>query len=447
MSERTPDPDFLSDFVGKACNAGADAADAVMISSVSLNASWRLGQNEGVERAESSDLGLRVLVGQGQAIVSSTNMKGDALNELIERAVTMAKNAPEDPYCGLPEASQFLNETIDLDLADSEMPSSTALLDLAALAEDAAREVPGVTNTEGAEASAAESAITLANTAGFAEGYSATSFGVSASVIAGSDTQMERDYEYCSSRHYSDLEEAAEVGKRAGERAVNRLNPRKIKSQQVPVVFDPRLSGGLPRLLAGLISGAAISRGTSILKDKMNEKVCAADIDIIDDPLRKRGLSSRPFDGEGIRGKSRKIIQNGVLQTWLLDTRSARQLELVSTGHASRGTSTPPSPAPTNLYMSPGKISRDDLIKNIKSGFYVTEMMGMSFNSLTGDYSRGASGYWIENGELIHPVNEMTVAGNIKDMFLNLTPADDLTFRYGVNAPTLCIDGMTVAGV
>ena len=447
MSERTPDPNFLSDFVGKACSAGADAADAVMISSVSLNASWRLGQNEGVERAESSDLGLRVLVGQGQAIVSSTNMQDDALNELIERAVTMARSAPEDPYCGLPEPSQFLNEAIDLDLADSEMPSSTALLDLAALAEDAAREVPGITNTEGAEASAAESAITLANSAGFAEGYLATSFGISASVIAGSDTQMERDYEYCSSRHYGDLEAATEVGKRAGERAVNRLNPRKIKSQQVPVVFDPRLSGGFPRLLAGLISGAAISRGTSILKDKMNETVFAADIDIIDDPLRKRGLSSRPFDGEGIRGKSRKIIQNGVLRTWLLDTRSARQLELVSTGHASRGTSTPPSPAPTNLYMSPGPISRDDLIESIDSGFYVTEMMGMSFNSLTGDYSRGASGFWIENGELIHPVNEMTVAGNIKDMFLNLTPADDLTFRYGVNAPTLRIDGMTVAGV
>ena len=420
MPERTPDPNFLSDFVGKACSAGADAADAVMISSVSLNASWRLGQNEGVERAESSDLGLRVLVGQGQAIVSSTNMQGDALNELIERAVTMARSAPEDPYCGLPEPSQFLNEAIDLDLADSEMPSSTALLDLAALAEDAAREVPGITNTEGAEASAAESAITLANSAGFAEGYLATSFGISASVIAGSDTQMERDYEYCSSRHYGDLEAATEVGKRAGERAVNRLNPRKIKSQQVPVVFDPRLSGGFPRLLAGLISGAAISRGTSILKDKMNETVFAADIDIIDDPLRKRGLSSRPFDGEGIRGKSRKIIQNGVLRTWLLDTRSARQLELVSTGHASRGTSTPPSPAPTNLYMSPGLISRDDLIESIDSGFYVTEMMGMSFNSLTGDYSRGASGFWIENGELIHPVNEMTVAANIKDMFLNL---------------------------
>ena len=447
MSERKPDPSFLSDFVGKARSAGADAADAVMISSVSLNASWRLGQNEGVERAESSDLGLRVLVGKGQAIVSSTNMQGDALHELIERAVTMARNAPEDPYCGLPEPGELLNEAIDLDLADSEMPSSTALLDLAALAEDAAREVPGITNTEGAEASAAESAITLANTTGFAEGYSATSFGISASVIAGSDTQMERDYEYCSSRHYGDLEAATEIGKRAGERAVNRLNPRKIKSQQVPVVFDPRLSGGLPRLLAGLISGAAISRGTSILKDKMNETVFAADIDIVDDPLRKRGLSSRPFDGEGIQGKSRKIIQNGVLQTWLLDTRSARQLALVSTGHASRGTSTPPSPAPTNLYMSPGQISPDDLIKSIKSGFYVTEMMGMSFNSLTGDYSRGASGYWIENGELIHPVNEMTVAGNIKDMFLNLTPADDLTFRYGVNAPTLCIDGMTVAGV
>jgi PmbA protein len=447
MSEQRPDPDFLSDFVAKACKAGADAADAIMIDSVSSSTSWRMGRNEGVERAESGDLGLRVLIGHGQAIVSSNDLQTTALNELIERAVTMARNAPEDPHCGLPESDQLTQEVIDLDLADSEMPSSATLLELAALAEDAARAVDGVTNTEGAGSNAGKSAITLANSAGFAGGYLATNFGISASVIAGSDTQMERDYEYCSAHHFSDLEPASDIGQRAGERAVRRLNPRKAKSQQVPVVFDPRLSGGFPRLLAGLISGAAIARGTSVLKDKMDKQLFAIGVDIIDDPLRERGLSSRPFDGEGVPGELRKIVENGVLTTWLLDTRSARQLKLRSTGHAVRGTSTPPSPGPTNLYMSPGEISRDDLIGNINSGFYVTEMMGMSFNSLTGDYSRGASGFWIENGELAHPVNEMTVAGNIEDMFLKLTPADDLTFRYGVNAPTLRVDGMTVAGV
>ncbi len=447
MSEQKPDPDFLSDFVSKACGAGADAADAIMVSSISSSASWRLGRNEGVERAESSDLGLRIFVGQGQAIVSSTDLQTPALSELIERAVTMARNAPEDPCCGLPDKDQLAQKVVDLDLADTDMPSSATLLELAALAEDAARSVEGITNTEGAESSASESAITLANSAGFAGGYRATSFGVSASVIAGSETQMERDYEYCSTRHFSDLDPASDIGTRAGVRAVSRLNPRKAKSQQVPVVFDPRLSGGFPRLLAGLISGAAIARGTSILKDKMNKQIFAAGVDIIDDPLRKRGLSSRPFDGEGVLGESREIVKNGVLSTWLLDTRSARQLKLRSTGHASRGTSTPPNPGPTNLYMSAGTTSRDDLITNVDNGLYVTEMMGMSFNNITGDYSRGASGFWIDNGELVYPVNEMTVAGNIKDMFLQLTPADDLSFRYGVDAPTLRIDGMTVAGV
>ena len=447
MSDQKPDPDFLSNFVTKACKAGADAADAIMINSVSSSASWRMGRNEGLERAESGDIGLRVLIGQGQAIVSSTDLQTKALNELIERTVTMARNAPEDPHCGLPESNQLTQEILDLDLADSEMPSPTTLLELAAVAEDAARAVAGVTNTEGAGSSAGKSAITLASSAGFAGGYLATNFGISVSVVAGSGTQMERDYDYCSARHFSDLEPASDIGQRAGERAIRRLNPRKARSQQVPVVFDPRLSGGFPRILAGLISGAAISRGTSILKDKMNERVFATNIEIIDDPLRERGLSSRPFDGEGVRGESRKIVKDGVLTTWLLDTRSARQLKLRSTGHASRGTSSPPSPGPTNLYMSPGATSRDDLIGNIDNGFYVTEMMGMSFNNVTGDYSRGASGFWINNGELVHPVNEMTVAGNIKDMFLELAPADDLTFCYGINAPTLRIDGMTVAGV
>ena len=447
MSNSKPNPDFLADFVAKATSSGADAADAVMIQSASSSASWRMGRNEGIESAESSDLGLRVMVGQGQAIVSSTDLNASALRELIERAITMARNAPVDEYAGLPSADDLAETVVDLDLADSEIPSSSILLELASQAEDSARSVSGITNSEGAETSAGESAVTLANSCGFAGGYRATSFGISVSVIAGSDTQMERDYEYTSSRHFSDLEPASEIGKRAAERAVRRLDPKKVKSQQVPVVFDPRLSGGFPRLLAGLISGAAIARGTSILKDNMNEQVFSPTINIIDDPLRKRGLSSRPFDGEGVQGKSRNIVKDGVLTTWLLDTRSARQLSLKTTGHAARSTSSPPSPGPTNLYMLAGSVSPDELIKNIDDGFYISEMMGMSFNSITGDYSRGASGFWIKNGELIHPVNEMTVAGNVKDMFLEITPANDLQFRYSVNAPTIRVDGMTVAGV
>lgn len=447
MPQNKPNPDFLASFVTKALKNGADAADAVMIKSTSSSASWRMGQNEGVERAESSDLGLRVLIGQGQAIVSSTDLRLATLNELIERAITMARNAPEDSFAGLPESNDMSGADTDLDLADTQPPSQSVLLQIAAQAEDAARAVPGVTNSEGAEASAGESAVTLANSLGFAEGYTATSFGISASVIAGSDTQMERDYEYTSSRHFTDLEPADEIGKRAGERAVRRLKPKKVKSQQVPVVFDPRLSGGFPRLLAGLISGAAITRGTSILKDKMNKQIFSKNINIVDDPLRSRGLASRPFDGEGVGGVKRNIIKDGVLDSWLLDTRSARELKLKTTGHASRGTSSPPSPGPSNLYMMPGSVSPNDLIKSIANGFYVTEMMGMSFNSITGDYSRGASGFWINNGELIHPVNEMTVAGNITEMFMEITPASDLLFRYSINAPTIRIEGMTVAGV
>ena len=257
---------------------------------------------------------------------------------------------------------------------------------------------------------------------------------------------MERDYDYTSMRHFADLEAAEEIGRKAAERTIARLNPQKVSSQAVPVVFDPRVSGSLVSHLSSAISGAAIARGTSFLKDRMGEKIFADGITIIDDPHRPRGRRSKPFDAEGVVNGEAVMVDNGVLQSWLLDSRSARQLGLETTGHAGRGTSSPPSPSITNFYMKAGTISRDDLISGIAEGFYVTDLIGRGGDVVTGDYSRGAAGFWIENGEITHAVSEVTIAGNLKDMYLNLTPADDLEFRYGTDAPTVLVEGMTLAG-
>ncbi len=257
---------------------------------------------------------------------------------------------------------------------------------------------------------------------------------------------MEREYDWSSTVHEADLDDPATIGRRAGERAVRRLGARKAQSGQVPVVYDPRIAGGLLSHLAGAITGPSIARGTSFLKDALETQLFAPGIAVMDDPHRARGLRTRPFDGEGVASERRAIIADGVLQTWLLDSRSARQLELVSTGHASRGASAPPSPSCTNLWLEPGAESAEALIGGVESGLYVTELMGMGVNMVTGDYSRGAAGFWIEQGEIAYPVSEVTVAGNLKEMFRHLTPASDLEFRYGVNSPTLRIDGMTVAG-
>jgi len=443
----TRDLDRIHDMIARALKAGADAADAMLVRSASMDASWRMGRNEGVERAEATDLGLRVLVGNRQAVVSTTDLGAGAVDELIERSLAMARVVPEDPYCGLPDADRLARDVPDLDLSDPGEPSPETLLSWAEEAEDAARAVDGVTNSEGADASWGRSAVTLASSSGFAGGYSGTRFTVVASVVAGADTGMERDYEYHSARHRADLESPADIGRRAGERAVSRLGPRKRKSAQVPVLFDPRVSGGFLRLLAGSISGAAVARGTSFLEDKLNEALFASGIDIVDDPLRVRGPSSHPFDGEGVAVTRRNIVEDGRLLTWLLDSRSARQLGMETTGHAARGPSSLPTPSPSNLYMAPGRDTREALIGAVDSGFYVTEMMGMSFNPTTGDYSRGAAGFWIEKGELAYPVSEMTVAGNLIEMFPRMTPANDLELRYGIDAPTLRVDGMTMAGL
>ncbi|HEY1632033.1 MAG TPA: TldD/PmbA family protein [Rhizomicrobium sp.] len=442
-----PDPrDTLDQLIRAARQAGADAADAILVENVANGVSYRLGKLEDVERAESTDLGLRVFVGRQVAFVSSSDISAKGLAELPTRAVAMARLAPEDKYAGLAPKELLAATYPDLDIADTAEPSTAFLVESARAIEGAAMAVKGITNSEGGGASYSRTAIALATSEGFNGRYTATSHSIGVSVIAGEGTGMERDDDSAAARHLADLESAEAVGRRAGEKAVARLNPRKVKSQSVPVVYDPRTANGLVGHFSGAISGAAIARGVSFLKDRMGQQVFAKGVTIIDDPHRLRGLRSKPFDGEGVRNRRWSLIEDGVLTTWLLDSASARQLGLTTTGHAARGTGGPPPPATTNLYMAPGKLSRDALIEDISEGFYVTELLGMGVNNVTGDYSRGAGGFWIENGKLAYPVSEVTIAGNLKDMYLNLTPANDLVFRYSTNAPTIRVEGMTIAG-
>lgn len=438
--------DLLADLVAKAKRAGADAADALFVEGVSVSHARRLGKLEKLERAEGHDLGLRVFVGKRQAVVSSNDRSAKALDGLVERAIAMAKAGLEDPHCGLAEPDAIARALPDLDLLDAIEPSAETLMARAGAAEEAALAVKGVTNSEGAEAGWSSSRVALAASNGFAAEYARSSHSVSASVIAGEGTSMERDYDWSSSLHGADLDDPAKIGREAGTRAVRRLNPQKLETCKLPILLDPRVSGSLVRHLATAINGAAIARGTSYLKTKMGQAVFGPGITIVDDPFRKRGLASKPVDGEGIAPTRRAIVDKGTLTTWILDLRSSRQLGLKSTGHAARGTTSPPSPAATNLYMEAGPISRAAMIKDIQRGLYVTEFIGMGVNGVTGDYSRGAAGYMIENGELTYPVSEVTVAGNLLEMFMRVTPADDLVFRHGTDAPTLRIDGCTIAG-
>lgn len=439
--------DRLEDLIGKARAAGADAADAVLISSASLSVARRLGNPERLERSESSDVGLRVFIGRRQAIVSSSDLSAQGLAALPERAVAMARSVPEDPFCGLADPDLLLSgEVPDLDMCDEAEPGTDALFELTARAEEAAMAVPGVTNSEGAEAGWSLASVALAASNGIARQYRRSGFSLSASVLAGEGTAMQRDYDYSSAVHLADLRAAEDIGQSAGERAVRRLGPRRVASTQVPVIFDPRVSSSLLGHLAGAINGAAVARGTSFLKDKLGKRIFADGIVIVDDPLRRRGLRSKPFDAEGVATARRQVIDDGQLTTWILDLRSARQLGLTTTGHASRGPSSPPSPSPSNFYLEAGAVSPAELMADIRSGLYITELIGMGVNGVTGDYSRGASGFWIENGELTHPVGEITVASNLNAMFAQMSAADDLVFRYGTDAPTVRIEGMTLAG-
>ncbi len=438
---------LLDDLISKAKARGADDADAILVISRSLELSQRLKNLEKLERAEAQDLGLRILIGKRQAVVSSNDWTESSLDDLADRAIAMARAVPEDPHCGVADNKELRKEThVDLELCDEVEPSAEKLMELADTCEEAALSVNGVTNSESAEASWSRSEITLAASNGFFGNYNMSRHSIGVAVLAGEGTSMERDYDMSNTVFADDLEAAANIGRRAGERAVRRLNPRKVVTAKVPVVYDPRVSAGLVGHFAAAINGASIARKTSFLKDSMGKKIFSDGTTIVDDPHRKRGLRSKPFDAEGLANPAMKLIESGVLRNWVLDLRSARQLGLQSTGRASRGTSSPPSPSTTNLYMEAGSVTPQELIEDIKSGFYVTELMGFGINIVTGDYSRGAAGFWIENGEITYPVSEITTASNLKEMFLNITPANNLLFQYDTNAPTLRIEGMTVAG-
>ena len=446
LFDQTALTDRAERLVKAALRAGADAADAVVVRSMSLSIEVRDGAVEELESAEGDDLGLRVLVGKRQAVVSTNDMTGDASAALAERAVAMARVAPEDKYAGLADASLLAHDFPDLELIDPQLPTVARLEELARAAEAAGLAVKGVTKSGGASASAGIGGMVLVTSHGFRGAYLGSTHGISMTAIAGEGTGMERDYDYSSVRHAADLDQPDKIGRSAGMRAIERLNPRKVTTCKVPVVFDPRVAGSLVSHLASAVNGASVARKTSFLRDKMGQKLFADGIHIIDDPLRKRGLRSHPFDGEGVAGKTLALIDDGVLRSWILDCATARELGLTTTGHANRGVSSGPSPGASNLHLEAGKASPDALIADIKDGFYVTDLIGMGVNMVTGDYSRGASGFWIENGKKSYAVSEVTIAGHLLDIFRTLTPANNLEFRYGTNAPTLRIEGLTVAG-
>jgi PmbA protein len=433
--------------IERAMRAGAEAGDAVYSADSSESVSVRLGALEDVERSESEHMGLRVFVGGGSASIGSSDLGDAALDELASRAVDMARAAPADRFAGLaPDAYLLRSAPPELDLTDPDEPGPQALRRIAEECEDAARAVPGVTNSEGGSASMGRGVFALATSHGFGGAYAATSHGRSASVLAGSGSSMQRDYAWRSARHAADLLGAAEIGRMAGERAVARVDPGRVKSGTYTVVFDPRVGGSLIGHLLGAISGASIARRASFLLDKDGAQIFDSAITITEDPLKPRGVRSRPFDGEGLPTKPGALVEQGKLTGWLMDAAAARQLGAAPTGHASRGGSGAPHVSTGNIVLQAGSVTPESLIADIADGIYVTELIGHGVNGVTGDYSRGASGFRISGGAIAGPIAEFTVAGNLIDMFARLVAANDLELYRGIDVPTLRIDGLSVAG-
>jgi PmbA protein len=438
--------EIMSMLLDKARIHGADTADAIVAGGVSEEVSVRLGKLESIERSEDRNIGLRVFVDGRNAIISSASVDAESIDELASRAVAMARLAPQDHFAGCADTHLLATDIPDLDLMDRTVPSSETLKNLAFAVEDAAQSVKGITNSEGGNASYGTSAVMLATTNGFSASYERSGYGVSTVALAERDGKMERDYDYSSAVHFEDLKSPEDIGQSAAHRTLSRLGARKVKTGDFPVIYDQRVSSSISGHLSSAINGASIARGTSFLKDRMGEQVTNAAITMTDDPLRPRGAGSSAFDGEGLARRQRIMIENGILKGWFLDLASARQLGLEPTGNASRGTSSPPSPSTSNWIMTAGDVSRDELIAGIHEGFLVTELIGSSVSLITGDYSRGASGFWVENGQIAYPVTEGTIAGNLKDMLMTITPADDLDYTRSNITPSLRIDGMTVAG-
>lgn len=444
---RGMDENMLQEVLAKARAAGADAAEAVFAERQSLSVTVRLGELEEVEREESRDLGLRVFVGRRQASVSGSDVSADGRAKLIERVVAMARLAPEDPYASLaPEARLAKGPFPDLELFDASEPDAESLEALALAAEDAARAVPGVSNSDSSSASWSTGAWRLVTSTGFSGEHRASSFGLGTGAIAGEGASMERAGEGRQTRWRSDLPEAESIGAEAGRRAVGRLGPRKLASTTAPVIFENRIAASTLGPLLSAISGPSVARGVSFLKNKLGEQVFSREVTLTDEPHRRRGLGSSPFDDEGVANKTVNIIDAGVLTTWLLNTASARQLGLETTGHASRGLAGPPGVGPSNLTLQPGSLDQAGLMQAAGKGLLVTGMFGPSLNPNTGDWSVGCYGFWFEDGAIAYPVNEITVAGNLIDAYGRITPGSDLEFRGSANAPSLLIDGLAIAG-
>ena len=443
------DETLLNDVVAAALRAGADAAEAVSAERRALSISVRLGELDEVEREESRDLGLRVFVGRRQATVSGSDVSAEARAKLVERAVAMARLAPEDPYAGLADPERLAGlerRGLDLDLYDPAEPEPEALEAKARIAEESARAVPKVTNSDGGSASWSASQWRIITSGGFSGLHRTSGFSIGASAIAGDEDGMETGYDGRSVRWQSDLPEPRAIGAEAGRRAAGRLGARKIASTTAPVIFENRLAMSLIGPLIGAVSGPSIARGTSFLKDRLGQPVFAKGIEISDDPHRPRGLGSSPFDDEGVANGRVNLIDDGVLTTWLLNSASARQLGLATTGHASRGLAGPPGVGPSNLTVKPGTRSQAELMADAGAGLLITSMFGPSLNGNTGDWSVGCSGFWFEGGELAYPVAEITVAGNLMDIYSRLAPASDLEIRGAANSPSILVDALAVAG-
>ncbi|HEX6219246.1 MAG TPA: TldD/PmbA family protein [Sphingomicrobium sp.] len=432
--------------VERAVAAGADAADALYAGDSSTSVQVRLGALEHVSRSEGEEVGLRFFIGQRSATVASSDFSEDALKALVERAAAMAAEAPEDPYAGLaPDDLLHRGPLPDIDAEDGSDVDPAALRERALAAEAAALGIAGVTNSSGGSASSSASTVALATSAGFAGAYHVTGYGCSVSVVAGEGAGMQRDHAGHGTRHLADLDSAEDIGRLAGERAVARLQPVRPTVGKMPVLFDPRVASTLLSHFAGAISGASVARKSSFLQDKLGERIFAPGVTIVDDPLRRRGSRSRPFDGEGLAVARRELIADGVLTGWMAESASARQLGIEPTGNASRGAGGAPGAGPSNLYIEAGKRTRDQLLATYPEALLVIELIGQGVNGVTGDYSRGAAGFLVRDGAIAEPVSGITIAGNLLDMFATLEPASDLEFRRGVDAPTILVPQMTVA--
>ena len=436
---------LAEEIIEKASSKGADFSDVVIIRNVSKNIGCRLGKVEEIEQSEAQILGLRTFIGEKNAITSTNNFNRESINETIDRVIEMTKLTPDDPLPGL--ANQTTTKIPELDLYDSKDLSADELKKLALDIESISLGVEGINNSNGSSASQTKTSVYLATSEGFSNGYNKSNFSASCSVIAGNSSNMQTDYDFDSKVFLSDLRNSSDIGIKAAENTLLKCNPKKINTCKLDVVFHPRVARTLLGHFASLVNGSSIVRGSSFLKEKLNQKIFKNEINIIDNPNIIRGLSSKPFDDEGCSMEKISLVENGVLKNWILDTTTAKQLGVVSNSRASRGVSSPPTPSPTNMFIDNGSKSSKQLLNEVNNGFYVTELIGQGVNLITGDYSRGASGFKIENGKISFPINEVTIADNLNDMFNKMTVANDLEFLYSINTPTLVIEGMTVAGV